>query len=99
MKTRNYTRAYKGIRPSACSNGQGVGNYKRTAMLGVPASEMSIISRMQSKPERKERIKGLRQAERERQKADKGLNWDLVRFILDTRNVSLDKAKEIARRI
>lgn len=68
-------------------------------MLGVPASEMSIISRMQSKPERKELIKGLRRAERERQKADKDLNWDLVRFILDERKVSLDKAKEIARRI
>lgn len=77
--------------------GKGVTQYNRVESFGVPAvRERQIVEKIDGQ------IRGhdwweAHARDKMRQDFDKGLDWDLVRFLMDNEKMSLEDAKSEAR--
>jgi len=92
MKTRNYKTVPVGSR---CRNNQGLGPYHRIELVGKPASEQEKITKRVNGTERRVIDKASRTADRVRRQAEKGLDWDAVRELIDE-GLTLEQAKKEA---
>lgn len=91
MKTRNYR---KGVLPPVRTR-KGVGNYKRTAILGTPAYQDSTKRLFESwKVEAKDNREA-RKRDKLRQKTEREMDWHAVRMFL-AKGHSLENAKLLA---
>lgn len=90
MKTRNYKTIKLG---SKCRNGQGIDpTYAHAAKFGKLASEQAkIMDRIEGQIYNALRREA-KQADRVRRKAEKHLDWDFVRELLDM-GLTLEQAK------